>query len=343
MGVNITDLLVRKELQLDSLAGKVIAADAHLFLYQFITTIRQPDGTPLMDSKGNITSHLSGLFSRSARLMEKGVKLVYVFDGKAPELKAEERERRKQLKQDAKIKYEEAVESHDLTAMKKFAGRTAHLTREMIEESKALIRALGLPVIEAPSEGEAQAAQLVKEGLAYAVASQDADSLMFGTPRLIRNISIAGKRKKANKVAYETVEPELVDLQETLSSLGISQSQLIVLGMLVGTDFNQGGIKGIGPKNALKLVKKHGDNFDALFKEANWQFPRGWQEIYAVFSEMPVKKDIQLSWAPPNIEQVKRLLVDNHEFSEERVLSTLQKLAEQKGKAAQKGLGDFFH
>ena len=340
MGVNITDLLIRKEISLDALNGKVIAADAHLFLYQFLTTIRQPDGTPLMDSKGNITSHLSVIFFRSLRLMEKGIKLAYVFDGKPPALKAEERERRKQLKEEAKIKYEEAAATHDLAAMKKYAGRTAHLTKEMIEESKRLIKALGLPVIEAPSEGEAQAAQLVKEG-AYAVASQDADSLLFGAPKLIRNLSIAGRKKKASKLAFEAVEPELIDLQETLSALGISQNQMIALGLLVGTDFNQGGVKGIGPKTALKLVKQHGENFDSLFAEAGWAFEHGWKEIFSLFKEMPVEKGLRLSWSQINSEKIKEILVAEHQFSEERVSSALEKLEEQKTKGAQKGLGDF--
>lgn len=341
MGVNIADLLQKKELTLEQLSGKVIAVDAHLFLYQFLTTIRQRDGAPLMDSKNNITSHLSGLFSRSVKLMQKGIQLAYVFDGKAPELKQQERERRKALKQEAQIQYDAALESHDLDAMKKYAGRTARLTKEMIAEAKELVLALGIPMIEAPSEGEAEAAYLVKKGVAYAAASQDADSLLFGCPRLIRNLSLAGKKKKQSKLAFEEVQPELISLADTLASLKLSQAQLIALGMLVGTDFNVGGIKGIGPKNALKLVIKHGEDFDALFAEAKWVFPQSWQEVMKTFTEMPVM-DAELVWKEPDEEQLKDLLVRRHEFSEERILSSLEKLKAGKEQKTQKGLSDFF-
>jgi flap endonuclease-1 len=214
----------------------------------------------------------------------------------------------------------------------------------MIEEAKKLIRAMGLPVVEAPSEGEAQAAYMVKQDHAYAAASQDADSLMFGSPRLLRNLSLAGKRKKTNKLAFEEIKPELVVLQDTLSALGISHDQLIALGMLVGTDFNIGGIKGIGPKNAVKLVKKYDTNLDGLFKEAKWNesFEYPWEEVYSLFKKMPITDDYFIEWRVPDRKKTYELLVEEHEFSEERVNSTLDRLEEEKKKYAQKGLGEFF-
>ncbi len=163
MGVQITELLVKKEINLNELANKVIAVDSHLFLYQFLTTIRQRDGSLLIDSKGRVTSHLAGLFTRSTKLIEAGLKLVYVFDGEPPKLKHEERERRKKVKIEAQKKYEEAKKKEDLEEMRKYAARTTRLTPEMIEEAKKLIKALGIPVVEAPSEGEAQAAYMVKK------------------------------------------------------------------------------------------------------------------------------------------------------------------------------------
>ena len=341
MGVNISDLLVKKELDVSSLKDKVIAVDAHLFLYQFLTTIRQRDGSYLMDSKGNITSHLSGLFSRNSKLMQQGLRLMYVFDGKAPELKRKEIQKRRELKEEAQEKYEKAVDSENIEEMKKYASRTTRLTKEMIEEAKNLIKAMGLPVIEAPSEGEAQAAYLVREEKAYAVASQDADSLLFGSPKLIRNLSLAGKRKRTNKLAFETIKPELISLSETLNHLSLDQEQLIALGMLVGTDFNQGGIKGIGPKKALDLLKKHND-LDGLFKEVKWDehFNYSWNEVFYLFKKMPVTKDYKLDWNEVNKEKVYEILVEEHEFSEDRVNSTLEKL--EKEKQTQKGLGEFF-
>ncbi len=342
MGVQITELLKRKEINLNELANKVIAVDSHLFLYQFLTTIRQRDGSLLIDSKGNITSHLAGLFTRSTKLIEVGLKLVYVFDGKAPELKHEEKEKRAEMKIEAKKKYEEAKKKEDIEEMRKYAARTAKLTPEMIEEAKKLITALGIPIIEAPSEGEAQAAYLVKKGKAFAVASQDADSLLFGAPTLVRNLSVVGKRKKTNKVAFETFKPEIVDLAENLNNLGIDQDQLIVLGILVGTDYNSGGVKGIGPKNALKLLKQHKRNFDGLFKEVKWDFRYSWKEVFETFKKMPVTNKFKLEWKDIDKDKVIKLLVDEHDFSEERVNRGVERLVKEKEKKMQKGLGDFF-
>ncbi len=344
MGVHISELLVSKEIDSADLRDKIIAVDAHLFLYQFLTTIRQRDGSLLMDSKGSVTSHLSGLFSRNARFMQQGLRLVYVFDGKPPELKLQEVKRRTMLKEAAAQKYEDAKAAEDLEAMKKYASRTTKLTSDMIEEAKVLISAMGLPIIEAPSEGEAQAAHMVRTGKAYAVASQDADCLLFGSPRLLRNLSIAGKRKKANKLAFETIKPEMVNLSYTLNNLSLDQDQLIVLSMLVGTDFNYGGIKGIGPKNALKLLAKYKDDFEGLFAEVKWSdfFSVPWTEVFYLFKKMPVTDDYELEWKPVNRDKVYEIMVEKHEFSEQRINSALDKLSEEKEKQTQKGLGEFF-
>jgi len=343
MGVNLIELLQRKEITFDELKNKVIAVDASLFLYQFITTIRGRDGSLFTDSKGRVTSHLIGLFSRTTNLMTKGLKLVYVFDGKPPELKNKEKEKRTKLKQEAELKHKEAEEKEDIDEMRKYASRTSRLTKEMVEEAKSLLAALGIPIVHAPSEGEAQAAFLVKNGDAFAVASQDADSLLFGTPRLIRNLSIAGKRKKTSKLAYETIKPEIIDLAENLNNLGLDQDNLIALSMLVGTDYNNGGIKGIGPKNALKFVKNYTKDMDALFEEVKWNeyFDYPWTDVFYTFKNMPVTKDYNLEWKPVDEEKVKHLLIDEHEFSEERVDSALKKLVKDKESKKQTGLGDF--
>jgi len=344
MGVQISEILLKKEISVDELSGKTIAIDAFNHLYQFLTTIRQRDGTPLMDSKGNVTSHLSGLFSRTTNLMEKGINLIYVFDGKSPKLKLEEQERRAMVKRDAESKYKIAAEKEDIEEMKKYAGRTSRLSEEMVVEAKQLLDALGIPVVEAPSEGEAQAAYIVKNGDAYAVSSQDSDSLIFGSPCLIRNLSISGRRKRTNKLAYETINPEIIELEPNLKSLGINRGQLIVMGILVGTDYNKSGIKGIGPKNALKLLKKHGNDFDLLFKEVEWEkyYSIDWKEIYNLFTNMPLREKYTLEWKQPDQEKIKRILVEKHDFSQERVDSAMEKLEYAREKGRQKGLGEFF-
>lgn len=343
MGVKIFDLIKREEIELGSLAGKVIAVDSSLFLYQFLSTIRQRDGTPLMDAKGRVTSHLIGLFNRTISLMEKGLKLVYVFDGKPPELKMKEKERRNNLKIEAEKKYTIAAKEGDEIEMKKYASRTSRLTREMVDEAKELVSALGLPVVQAPSEGEAQAAFLVNNNDAFAVASQDADAFLFGATRVVRNLAITGKRKMPGKFSYDKVNPEIVELKDVLNSLGIDQDQLIVLSMLVGTDYNIGGIKGIGPKKALGLVKMHGKDFDKLFEEVKWdeifEFP--WTDIFYIIKKIPTASDYNLEWKDADEDRIVKLLVEEHDFSEERVKKAISKIQKKKENRKQKGLGDW--
>ncbi len=343
MGVAFKDLIIYEEITLDQLKNKIIILDAYNNLYQFLTTIRGIDGTPLKDSKGNITSHLVGLFSRTTSLMQKGIKPAFVFDGKPPELKQKVQEQRNELKLEAEKKFLEAKEKKDLEEMKKYAARTSRLSKDMVEESKKLVSLLGIPSIQAPSEGEAQAAYMVKNEKGFAVGSQDFDSLIHGATKLVRNLSISGRRKKGKTAAYETVHPELIDLATNLNNLGIDQNQLIALAMLIGTDYNPGGIKGIGPKNALKLVKQHKTDFGSLFKETKWNdfFDFEWTEVYYLIKKIPTTDDYELRWKDADDEAIFRLLVDEHDFSAERVSSTLSKLKKESSEKQQKSLGDF--
>ena len=344
MGTKLKDIAVSHPVDFAALQGKVIVIDAFNALYQFLASIRQRDGTPLMDSKNRVTSHLSGLFSRTAKLMQHGIRVGYVFDGAPPALKKKERERRAELKAEALTQYEAAKGREDIDAMRKFAMRTSKLSREMVAEAKALVEAMGLPVVQAPSEGEAQAAALVKEGKAYAEASQDYDCLLFGVPTLIRNLTVSEKRKLPGQYKFVNVTPEQLFLKENLKELGITQKQLVALGMLIGTDYNYGGIKGIGPKHGLKLVKKHGENFAAMFTEAKWSehFDMEWEEVMDTISNMPVEEGVDLSWSPPNHAKIIKLLCDEHDFSVDRIEGTLDKLQEAQSSQQQKGLSEFF-
>ncbi|MBU3942300.1 MAG: flap endonuclease-1 [Nanoarchaeota archaeon] len=343
MGTQIKCLLKSNGISLNELNNKTLVIDSYNLLYQFLTTIRSRDGSLLMDSKGNITSHLVGLFSRTTRLMQNNIKLIFVFDGEPPKLKEIERQRRKDVKMHAEKKYEKAVEEENIEEMKKYASRTTRLTEGIIEESKKLISALGLPIIQAPSEGEAQAACIAKNTDADYCVSQDFDSLLFGCPRLVRNLSLIGKRKKSG-LSYITIHPELIDLSENLNNLGIDQNQLIALAMLVGTDYNIGGVKGIGPKNALKLVKRYGSSLDSLFDEVKWGnfFNYPWKEVYNLFKKMPVITDYSIEWKKPDRDEVIKLLVDEHDFAAERVNPVLDRLLKNKESKQQKGLGEFF-
>ena len=174
MGVALTELLLIKEIDLGFLQNKVLAVDAPMWLYQFLSSIRQRDGSLLMDSKGKVTSHLIGLITRISNLTQQNVKLAFVFDGEPPKLKHLTLEKRKEIKIEAEKKFEKAKEKDDLELMKKYAARTSRLTDEMTKEAKALIQAFGIPVIDSPSEAEAQASLIVKNGDAFALATNDA-------------------------------------------------------------------------------------------------------------------------------------------------------------------------
>lgn len=344
MGVAIKELLYHTETSIEQLQGKIIAVDAMNMLYQFLTTIRQHDGTPLKDHNGNITSHLTGLFSRVTKLMEKGLKLVFVFDGQMPELKLEERKRRDKLKIKALEAYKKAEDEKDIAGMKKYAGRSTRITKEIIEESKDLLRALGIPVVQAPSEGEAQAAFMVSKGDCDLVASQDIDCMIYGAPKVVRNLSLSQRKKKINALTYKSVLPELMVLDKVLKELDLSLDQLRVLSILVGTDFNIGGIKGVGPKKGLNLVKKHGEDFDSLFKEVNFSesFPVGWKAIFDTIKYIPTSSDYELKWLNIDSEKVIDILVSKHDFSKERVVDKLDYLEKNKLKSQQTALAKFF-
>lgn len=344
MGLPFRDIIEGKTIEIKDLTNKTLAVDSFNMLYQFLSSIRARDGSLLTDSNGNTTSHLIGLFSRTTNLMQNNLQLAFVFDGKPPKLKKEERERRRAVKEEAKKEYEKAKQREDIEEMRKYASRTTVLTTEMIDDAKELIAALGFPVIQAPSEGEAQVAHIVKKGDAAFGVSQDYDSLLYGIPKLLRNLSIAGKRKRAGKLSYEVIKPEVITITDVLNKLGIDNNQLIVLAMLVGTDYNKGGVKGIGPKKALALVKECGHDYDGLFKKAEWEkhCDNDWNEIYYLFKKMPVTDDYDIKFNRFSPDKIREVLVEKHDFSMERVNSTIEKLEKAAPEKTQKGLGDFF-
>lgn len=335
MGLQIGDIVSRHELKLEELKGKVIAVDAFNTIYQFLSSIRQPDGTPLMDSKQRVTSHLSGLFYRNVSLLAEGIKLVYVFDGEYHELKGKTHEKREAAKEKARDKYEDAYESGDVEAMGKYSRGFTRLNTEMINESKELLEALGIAVVQAPGEGEMQAADLVKRGEAYAVASQDYDALVVGGTRLIQNLTLAKKRRLPNG-SFVYIAPELITYDKVINELGINGDQLICLAILVGSDFNPGGVHGIGPKKALSLVKQYKYPV-AIFESLQDRVEFDWQTIFEIFKKPNVHHD-RVVFPKINESRVKDILVKEHDFSLERVENQLAKLKDVKKEQGQKKL-----
>jgi flap endonuclease-1 len=311
---------------LEDLNGKTIAIDAYNAIYQFLSIIRQPDGTPLKDSTGKITSHLSGLFYRTSNLIEMGLKPVYIFDGKSPALKATEIERRKQIKVQAVAEYEKAAMTGDVAKMRTYAQAATTMKDYMLEDSIKLLELMGLPWIQAPGEGEAQAAYMAKQGTADYCVSQDYDSLLFGAPKLLRNVAISGRRKLPSKNMYVDITPEVAELPKILNFCKLSYEQLVDVGILIGTDFNPDGIKGIGPKTALKLIKEHGTLEATLPHIKDATFPVEPVEIRNIFLQPKVSDDYKTEWKDLSQQGIVDFLCGEKEFSEERIQKSLERM-----------------
>jgi flap endonuclease-1 len=347
MGLKINELVneVKRTITFDNLFKKVISIDAFNTIYQFLAIIRQRDGTPLKDYQGNVTSHLSGLFYRSINFLEYNIKPVYVFDGISSDLKLDTIRARKKIKEEAHKKMIEAQDAEDFKEAKKYAQQTSKLDASMIEESKKLIESMGIPIVQASSEGEAQSAYMVEVGDAWACASQDYDTLLFGGERLLRNFAINRSKKVRNTTV--TLDIEYVSLSKFLKNLEINREQLVEMGILIGNDFSP-GIKGVGQKTALDLIKKYGSIKNIL----NNKIKVGSKEILLdlklveqvkkIFLFPDVKKDYNGPKSKKiNYERIEELLIEEHNFSKQRVESALDRLRKLDSSKVQVSLDDF--
>jgi flap endonuclease-1 len=297
--------------------------DAFNTLYQFLSIIRQQDGTPLKDGSGRTTSHLSGILYRMTNLMEAGAKVVFVFDGEPPRFKRETLNQRDETRSRAEEMWERAKEE-GLDGFK-YAQAASRLSDEMVADSKHLLEAMGIPVVQAPSEGEAQAAHMAIKGDVDLVGSQDYDALLFGAPKVVRNMATTGKRKLPGKNVYVEVQPEIIELAEELSRLGIERRQLVEIGIMCGTDYNE-GLKRVGPKTALKLITKYG-NLESVLKEREETIENA-AEIRDLFLKPPVTDDYAIKIKKPNAKKILEFLCDERDFSQERVEKAVKRLEE---------------
>ncbi|MFQ6087236.1 MAG: flap endonuclease-1 [Candidatus Bathyarchaeia archaeon] len=326
MGVNLTPIIIRKILRLGNLRGKSFAVDANNTLYQFLALIRMPDGTPLQDSNGNITSHLAGLMFRSTRLIcDYNIRLVFVFDGEPPQLKQQEIVKRRKLREKATREWKAALKAGDyITAFSK-AVMTSRLTKPMIEDTKRLLQLLGIPFVQAPSEAEAQTAYMAFKGDVWAASSKDYDSLLFGAPRLVRYLTISGKEFLPSKGIARPLKPELINLSRFLSHYRITREQLIDIAILMGTDFNE-GIRGIGPKTAVNLLKRHGrienmpDEIRSKIESQNYE------QVRRFFSQPPVTNNYTLNYESLNEDGLTDFLCNQRDFSRQRVETAIQRM-----------------
>jgi flap endonuclease-1 len=306
-------LVVAQELPWEALAGRMLAVDGYNAVYQFLATLRQRDGQLFCDAEGRVTSHLMGVFYRTTALLREGVLPVWVFDGKPPERKTGTIRQRIEAKEKAEGEWQQALAAGDLETARKKAAQTSRLTRPMVEELRQLLTALGVPSIQAPSEGEAQAAAMAARGSVWATASEDYDTLLFGSPKLVRGLAARG-RGGASPGA------QLIDRAEVLSNLGVSEDELILLGIVIGTDFNE-GVRGYGPKKALKLVQEH-LGFRPTLEKVGLD-PGEMEEVAEIFRHPLSVEVTPPAFGPVDEKAVRSLLVDQHGFSEERVRAAI--------------------
>ncbi|MHA2407878.1 MAG: flap endonuclease-1, partial [Candidatus Ranarchaeia archaeon] len=294
MGVKLREIIEDQitPTSFGDLRGKKIAIDAYNAIYQFLAIIRQANGIPLMDSKGQVTSHLSGLFYRTINLLERGITPVFVFDGKPSVLKIQEIQQRKRIRSEAAAQFKQALKEGDMEKARVKGQASSKLTSSMVDESKKLLEYMGIPIVQAPSEGEGQAAYLSSQGEVWAIGSQDYDAILYGAKRLVRNLTTRDRRKLPGKNQWIEVKPEIIESQKILIDLEISQEQLVDIGILTGTDYNTGMPK-VGPKTALKLIREH-QTIEEVLKIKDEKFDHPIDEIRQIFLEPSITQEFEL-------------------------------------------------
>ena len=327
MGVVLTPIITKDTISLADLNGQTLAVDGNGELYQFLALIRLRDGTPLKDSKGRTTSHLSGLFYRTTRLIaDHKLRLVFVFDGPPPVRKQQEIEKRRAIKERYEQERDLALARGDIAEAYSKSTMTSRLTREMIGEARELLRLMGIPTVQAPSEGEAQAAHMAATSKEiFASASKDYDSLLFGAPRLVRFLTISGKEFLPSKGTFRDIEPETIELERLLAGWNITREALVDLALLVGTDFND-GINGIGPKKALKLVQEHGriENMPSEIRDALGDRD-AIEEARQIFLHPNVTDTFDITQSEPDLDGIVQFLCNEREFSRDRVSAAIER------------------
>lgn len=289
----------------------------------------------LTSESGETTSHLMGMFYRTLRLVDNGLKPVYVFDGKPPTLKGGELAKRVARKAEASEQYEVAKESGNAEDMEKFSRRTVRVTKEQNAECKRLLKLMGIPYVDAPCEAEAQCAVLAKAGKVYAAASDDMDTLCFDTPILLKKLMLSEQKK-------EPVQE--IDLQKALEGLGLTRDQFIDLCILLGCDYCD-TIKGIGPTTALKLIREH-KSIEEVIKNLGSKFavPEDWP--YRDARELFLKPDVtnadefDFKWEAPDAEGLIKFLVQEKGFAEDRIKGGVAKLNKNLKSTTQGMFGD---
>ncbi|MHA2131586.1 MAG: hypothetical protein ACW99L_16595 [Promethearchaeota archaeon] len=335
MGVKLQELIIRKTIDYDVLKGKIVAIDApNIIMSLFNFTRKDSEGSPaglLLDRTQRPISHLYGILYRVNFYYSKKIFPIFCFDGKVSELK---RIITKDKLNDFRFIqkwYQKAIESKNYKLAKEIALGKEYMWQNIINESKQLLGALGVPYIDSPSSAESECAYLVKKGIAHYSNSQDFDSLLFGCPLLVQNLSKSLRRKEQGKWKYTKISPFVINLQKNLKKLEVNQFQLVDLSLLIGTDYFP-GIKGLGPKKSLALIKKYHQIEDILkFESKKFNFNDLTPEIIKKVRKLFLFPDVNISvqeirWNPPHKSLALELLCIQHHLNKKRVQTHLDKL-----------------
>ena len=325
MGCNLRDLATAEDINLADLKGKRVGIDAFLTAFQFLTTIRDRsptgDGGPLRDSKGRVVAHLMGILTRTTTMLSLGIQPVFVFDGPSPELKADELAARRARRLEAEAAHKQALEDGDYQTAQKMAQRIVHYSPEMVDDTKQMLDLLGVRWVDAAAEGEGQAAVMAIKGQLDVVATQDWDALLYGSPILVRNLMSDGSKRHGR-----TVRAQQINLEEMLTQHDLTREQLVDLAIMIGTDFHP-GLKGIGPKTGIKLIKSLG-TIEAICDEKGKEVPERLAEIREIFLNHPSNTidDEALKPGQVDVKGLIQFLQEEREFSQRRIDEALTKL-----------------
>ncbi|KAL6730597.1 hypothetical protein Aduo_001560 [Ancylostoma duodenale] len=323
--------------EMKSYFGRKVAIDASMCLYQFLIAVRQ-DGSQLQSESGETTSHLMGMFYRTIRMIDNGVKPCYVFDGKPPDMKSGELEKRSEKRAEAEKALTEAKERGDTEAVDKFERRLVKVTKEQNADVKRLLGLMGVPVVEAPCEAEAQCAALVKAKKVYGTATEDMDALTFGSDVLLRHMTFSEAKKMPIKE---------FSLSRILTDFDMTKEQFIDLCILLGCDYCE-SIRGVGPKKAFELIKSYGDietileNIDhkKYPPPENWPYKRA-RELF-MNPEVADCENINLVWKEPDVDGIMKFMCEEKNFNEERIKSAIAKMQKGRSTATQGRIDAFF-
>ncbi|TMW48116.1 hypothetical protein DOY81_006809 [Sarcophaga bullata] len=326
-----------KESEIKHYFGRKVAIDASMCLYQFLIAVRA-EGAQLTSVDGETTSHLMGMFYRTIRLLDNGIKPVYVFDGKPPDLKSGELAKRAVRREEAQKSLQEATETGNEADMDKFNRRLVRVTKEHATEAKQLLKLMGVPYVDAPCEAEAQCAALVKSGKVYATATEDMDALTFGSSVLLRHLTFSEARKMPVKEIH---------YNKVLEGFGLTSKEFIDLCILLGCDYCE-GIKGIGPKRATELITNYRD-IETVLKNIDrkkYTVPEDWNFELArqlfIEPEVADPTTLDFKWNEPNEEGLVKFLCGERQFNEDRVRSGAKKILKSKQSQTQVRLDSFF-